>query len=158
MKTKFLLSLPLVLLCGQALGAPKNISIEEFLQNLSTVPDITSRRDPFVPPIAPFQLDIGARNKYPTPVLERYPVHEYSVIAALLGDQYPRALVKLPPSEKGRVLIVKKGDKLGADNGVIIKIQKDGLLVRQTQKSPLGVVDTNDIFLRIIAGGANGKN
>jgi Tfp pilus assembly protein PilP len=152
---KFLLILLPALLSATALAAPQNISIEEFLQNLSTVPDVTSRRDPFVPPIAPFLLDIGTRNKYPTPVLERYPVHEYTVIATLLGNEYPRALVKLPATEKGRVLIVKRGDKLGTDNGVIIKVQKDGLLVRQTQKSPLGVVDTNDIFLRISAGGAN---
>jgi Tfp pilus assembly protein PilP len=156
-KARLPLILLLALLCAPAYAAPKNVTIEEFLQNLSTVPDVTSRRDPFVPPIAPFQLGMGARNKYPTPVLERYPVHEYAVIATLLGNEYPRALVKLPIAENGRVLIVRQGDKLGTDNGVVVKIQKDGLLVRQTQKSPLGVVDTNDIFLRISAGGANEK-
>jgi Tfp pilus assembly protein PilP len=136
-----------------ASGATEDVSIEEFLQKLSTVPDVTSRRDPFVIPIAPYQLDIGEKNNNATPVLERYAVHQYSVVATLLGDEYPRALIKLPKAEGERVLIVKEKDRLGTNNGVIVGIQKDGLMVRQTQKSPLGVIDTADIFLRIYPGG-----
>jgi Tfp pilus assembly protein PilP len=148
------LFLPLFLLnATAALGATEDVSIEEFLQKLSTVPDVTSRRDPFVVPIAPYQLDIGERNNNATPVLERYAVHSYTVVATLLGNEYPRALIKLPKSEGERVLIVKEKDKLGTNNGVVVGIQKDGIMVRQTQKSPLGVIDTADIFLRIYPGG-----
>lgn len=136
-----------------ASGAAENVSIEEFLQKLSTVPDVTSRRDPFVIPIAPYQLDIGERNTSATPVLERYAVHQYSVVATLLGNEYPRALIKLPKSEGERVLIVREKDRLGTNSGFVVAIQKDGIMVRQTQKSPLGVIDTADIFLRIYPGG-----
>jgi Tfp pilus assembly protein PilP len=151
-KTSFCL-LALSLLSRAAFGATEDVSIEEFLQKLSTVPDVTTRRDPFVVPIAPYQLDIGEKNTSATPVLERYAVHQYSVVATLLGNEYPRALIKLPKSEGERVLIVKEKDKLGTNSGVIISIQKDGIMVRQTQKSPLGVIDTADIFLRIYPGG-----
>lgn len=139
-----------------AFGAEENLSIEEFLQKLSTIPDVTTRRDPFVVPIAPYQLDIGEKNNSVTPVLERYAVHQYTVVATLLGNEYPRALIRLPSSEGDRVLIVKEKDKLGTNSGVILDIKKDGIMVRQTQRSPLGVIDTVDIFLRIYPGGKKG--
>lgn len=153
MKFLFLLFPLFIGSLSAAWGASEDVSIEEFLQKLSTVPDVTSRRDPFVIPIAPYQLDIGERNTNATPVLERYAVHQYGVVATLLGNEYPRALIKLPKSEGERVLIVKEKDKLGTNNGVVVGIQKDGIMVRQTQKSPLGVIDTADIFLRIYPGG-----
>lgn len=139
-----------------AFGAEENLSIEEFLQKLSTIPDVTTRRDPFVVPIAPYQVDIGEKNNSVTPVLERYAVHQYTVVATLLGNEYPRALIRLPESEGNRVLIVKEKDKLGTNSGVILDIKKDGIMVRQTQRSPLGVIDTVDIFLRIYPGGKKG--
>lgn len=153
MKLHFLI-LPLLFVNSvAAMGAAEDVSIEEFLQKLSTVPDVTSRRDPFVVPIAPYQLDIGEKNTSATPVLERYAIHQYSVVATLLGNEYPRALIKLPKTEGERVLIVREKDKLGTNSGVVVAIQKDGIIVRQTQKSPLGVIDTADIFLRIYPGG-----
>lgn len=143
------------LLSRSAAAATENVTIEEYLQKLSTVPEVTSRRDPFVVPMAPYQLELGERNGSPAPVLERYEVHQYTVIATLLGNEYPRALVKLPDSEKGKVLIVKEKDRLGTNSGVIVAIERDGIKVRQTQKSPLGVVESNDILLRIVPGGKN---
>lgn len=156
MKFRFLFLCLLFLKTAVAVGAAEDVSIEEFLQKLSTVPDVTSRRDPFVIPIAPYQLDVGEKNTNATPVLERYAVHQYSVVATLLGNEYPRALIKLPKTEGERVLIVREKDRLGTNSGVVVGIQKDGIMVRQTQKSPLGVIDTADIFLRIYPGGKQG--
>ncbi len=142
-----LLSLPLVA------QANTNLSIEEFLQNLSTVPEVVTRKDPFVALTPPFTLpekavDVGLN----APVLERYPVAQYGIVATLLGDQYPRALVKLPEAENGKVLIVKEKDKLGSNGGVIAKILKDGLLVMQSQKSPLGFVEKTQVMLKVGSG------
>lgn len=146
-----------VAISTRSFAADENVSIEEFLQKLSTVPDVTSRRDPFLVPIAPYQLDIGEKNNNATPVLERYAIHQYRVVATLLGDGQPRALIKLPRTEGERVLIVREGDKLGTNSGTVVDIQREGVKVRQTQKSPLGVVDTTDIFLRIHLGGKSGN-
>jgi len=70
-------------------------------------------------------------------------------VATLLGDEYPRALLKLPAAEKGKVLIVKLKDKLGNKGGVISKILKDGIVVLQSNRSPLGFVEKSEIVLRV---------
>jgi hypothetical protein len=143
-----LLALPAV-----GLAAPeKDLTVEEFLQSLSTVPNVVSRRDPFKEAKPPFDKNAVLDNMEVTPdapVLQRYPVSQYMVVATLLGDKYPRALVKLPSSEKGKVLIVKLRDKLGNQSGVISKILKDGIIVVQNHKSPLGFVDKSEIVLNV---------
>jgi hypothetical protein len=130
---------------------PGEITIEEFLQKLSTVPDVVSRKDPFIQAPPPFEipksLDTGINMA--APVLERYPARDYGVVATLLGDQYPRALLRLPQAEKGKVLIVKEKDRLGNRSGVITKITSDGVVVLQTQRSPLGFVDKTEVVLRV---------
>lgn len=129
----------------------KEITIEEFLQKLSTIPDVVTRKDPFVSAAPPFEIpkkeDDGISMN--APVLERYPLNQYIVVATLLGDQYPRALLKLPAAEKGKVLIVKIKDKLGNRGGVISKILKDGVAVLQSVRSPLGFVDKSEVVLRV---------
>lgn len=135
----------------------KEITIEEFLQKLSTVPDVVTRRDPFIKAPPPFSVVTQGDEIVPNaPLLERYPLKDYSVIAVLLGDKYPRALIKLPSREKGAVLIVREKDKLGNRGGIITRISKDGVTVLQSQRSPLGFVDKSEILMRIgqSAGGA----
>lgn len=150
-----LLLLPLLLSSVARAEEEKEITIEEFLQKLSTVPDVVTRRDPFVKAPPPFNVvQVNADEIVPTaPVLERYPLRDYSIVAVLLGDQYPRALVKLPSREKGKVLIVREKDKLGNKGGVITRITKDGIVVLQSQRSPLGFVDKSEVTIRIGEGG-----
>jgi hypothetical protein len=130
----------------------QEITIEEFLQKLSTVPDVVGRKDPFVTAGPPFEIpkkeDENAISMS-APVLERYPILQYAVVATLLGDEYPRALLKLPAAEKGKVLIVKVKDKLGNKGGVISKILKDGVVVLQSSRSPLGFVEKSEVVLRV---------
>ncbi len=152
-----LISLLLLPICSQAEEEEKEITIEEFLQKLSTVPDVVTRRDPFVKAPPPFNVvQVSTDEIVPSaPVLERYPLREYSIVAVLLGDQYPRALVRLPEREKAKVLIVREKDKLGNKGGVITRITKDGVIVLQSQRSPLGFVDKSEITIRIGEGGAS---
>jgi Tfp pilus assembly protein PilP len=135
----------------------KEITIEEFLQKLSTVPDVVTRRDPFVkspPPFTPIQQQASGDEIIPSaPVLERYPLKDYAIVAVLLGDQYPRALIKLPSKEQGKVLIVREKDKVGNKGGVITRITKEGLVVLQSVRSPLGFVDKSEVTIRIGEGG-----
>lgn len=136
------------------------LTIEEFLQKLSTVPDVVSRKDPFVQPVAPYQVvqsgsgTVEGPGLSDAPVLERYPVTQYGIVATLLGDQYPRALVRLPDAERGQVLIVKLKDKLGQNGGVISKILKDGVVVLQSQRSPLGFIEKTEVVLGVGGKGA----
>lgn len=150
-----------VLLSASAVGAAddgeREITIEEFLQKLSTVPDVMGRRDPFVKAAPPFNAVVQGDEIIPNaPLLERYPLKEYSVIAVLLGDKYPRALIRLPSRDKSAVLIVREKDKLGNRGGIITRISKDGVTVLQSQRSPLGFVDKSEVLMRVGqgAGGA----
>ena len=138
---------------GEEPGANgQEITIEEFLQKLSTVPDVVGRKDPFITAGPPFEIpkkeDENAISMS-APVLERYPILQYSIVATLLGDEYPRALLKLPAAEQGKVLIVKVKDKLGNKGGVISKILKDGVVVLQSSRSPLGFVEKSEVVLRV---------
>lgn len=164
MRFLWILSFLGAVVASEALAADeeKEITIEEFLQKLSTVPDVTTRRDPFVKAPPPFNLvQVNADEIVPSaPVLERYPLKEYNILAILLGDRYPRALVRLPQRENGKVLIVREKDKLGNKGGIITRISKDGVTVLQSIRSPLGFVDKTEIIMRIgegeKAGGGGG--
>jgi hypothetical protein len=135
----------------------KDVSVEEFLQNLSTIQGVMSRRDPFAeypPPFSPDQTpttndDAGAPNMS-APILERYPLADYEVVAVLLGDKYPRALVRLPAAGGPRkVVIVKENDKIGNRKGVVTKIVAEGLIVQQVQRARDGFVDKSEILLKV---------
>lgn len=127
-------------------------SVEEYLQKLSTIPDVVNRKDPFIQASAPFAVPrelLSDGVDLSLPVLERYPITKYSIVATLLGDQYPRALLRLPNEEKGKVLIVREKDKLGNKGGTITKILKDGVMVVQRVRSPLGFIDRQETVIRV---------
>ena len=135
----------------------KEMTIEEFLQSLSTIPGVVMRKDPFVEVGPPFEIpkaEVVVDENAPTPgapVLERYAITEYEVVAVLLGDQYPRALLRLP-KEGGRaakVVIVRESDKLGNRKGVIKQITPEGLVVQQAMRSKHGFVDKTEVLLKV---------
>lgn len=135
---------------------PAGESVEAYLQKYSTIPEVAARKDPFIQASAPFAASKenlnGGGSDMSVPVLERYPVSKYVIVATLLGDQYPRALLRLPKEEKGKVLIVREKDKLGNSGGTITKILKDGVAVVQKVKSPLGFIDKQETILQVGAG------
>lgn len=153
--------LPLLTLLGLLLPAAlpaadreENMTIEEYLQKLSTVPDVVNRKDPFIPAAAPFEVprELTPSNdgiNMSAPVMERYPLKSYEVVATLLGDQYPRALVRLPKEENNKVVIVREREKLGNKGGVIKRIIKEGVSVSQKTRSPLGFIDNVETLLRV---------
>ncbi|MCO5142654.1 MAG: pilus assembly protein PilP [Oligoflexia bacterium] len=137
-------------------------TIEGFLQGLSTIPDVVSRRDPFIVLESPFLSDAADMNlafNPNAPVLERYPVEDYTLVAVLTGDEYPRALIRLPESESSKVLIVKQKDKLGNRGGIISLISKDSVVINESKKSPLGFVEKATYSLKVgkDSGGGEGK-
>jgi hypothetical protein len=164
MKTLHAFSLVALLLGGVARAedapAAKDATIEEFLQSLSTIKEVVTRRDPFAEYSPPFRDDVpknGSNEPDPNapdmsaPILERYTIAEYEVVAVLLGDLYPRALLRLPGEGGGnrKVVIVKEADKLGNRKGVISKITLEGIYVQQAQRSAHGFVDKTEVLLKV---------
>jgi hypothetical protein len=138
----------------------KEVTIEQFLQSLSTIQGVVARKDPFVEVAPPFEVPapetaVGDDNGpvMGAPVLERYQLAEYEVVAVLLGDKYPRALLRLPKDGGGgagkKVVIVKEGDKLGNRKGVIKQITSEGLIIQQAQRSKHGFVDRTEVLLKV---------
>lgn len=158
------ITVSLMLSVREARGAaedPKEISIEEFLQSLSTVQGVIHRRDPFARMGPPYEASLPKNESgavvaedpfapnLTAPVLERYAVADYEVVAVLLGDEYPRALVRVPAAEGAKkVVIVKENDKIGNRKGVISKILQDGLVVVQAEKFR-GVVNKSETLLKV---------
>lgn len=135
-----LISLPV------AKAEEKEISIEDFLQNLSSVPGVVLRRDPFVELKNPYKNSDFSEAMMSAPIMERYPLDSYRVIATLIGDKYPRALIKVTggtvdKADQNRVLIMRERDKLGNRGGIINQITRDGVMILQSKKSNLGFVD-----------------
>jgi hypothetical protein len=145
---------------AEELALPKEgaaTTIEEYLQSLSTVPNVTNRRDPFIIAAAPFDIPRPVMASGPDmskPPLQRHPVTEYGVVATLVGDQYPRALIRLPASAggKGSVVIVREKDRLGDQEGVIKKISSEGVLVTLREKNAMGFVKVSDALLAVGSG------
>ena len=131
---------------GQA--ADEEMSVEEFLQRLSSVRKVLNRRDPFEENNPSYvkeevQVTIGeARievNAEEQPPLERYPVEAYTVKAILVGDRYPRALVQIPGG--GGSAIVEEKMRLGDKNGIIERIDRSGVKVIEKIKNNFGSFD-----------------
>lgn len=134
----------------------QEITVEEFLQKLSSVPNVLGRRDPFEKQRPPFEfMRPDSQMALNIPILQRFPAQAYQVVAILVGDIYSRGLVRLPDSSK--IMIVREKDKLGNRNGVIKKILKDGLIVEETKKNDAGFVDRNEVLLSLqVSGGSGG--
>lgn len=133
-------------------------SIQEILQSLTVIENVIDRRDPFekfVPKFmmvaAPARKDDG--NKIVTaniPELERLPANSYKVQAVLLGDVYPRALVKTP---QNNTYIVKKGDKIGNRSGVVGRIDEGGLVVVEKVRNQYNEFSTIETLIEIDSSG-----
>lgn len=151
---------PLVAFAEDPPAAEKReMTIEEFLQSLSTVQGVVTRKDPFVEVGPPFEIpkaEVAVDENGPVagaPLLERYSIAEYEVVAVLLGDQYPRALLRLPKDAGGgktaKVVIVREGDKLGNRKGVISRVTAEGLVIQQAMRSKHGFVDKTEVLLKV---------
>jgi Tfp pilus assembly protein PilP len=139
-------------------GGEKDVSIEDYLQQLSTVPGVLQRKDPFADLTPPFAAELANLESdeyanmpnFSAPALERYPITDYEVAAVLLGDKYPRALVRIPGGDKEKkVVIIKEGDRIGNHKGAVSKIQLEGIIVTQEVKSARGFVDKGEVLLRV---------
>lgn len=77
------------------------------------------RRDPF----APLIQQIRKKNSKPEKVkgpLEKYELSQFRLMAMLIIQGTPRAMVKAPD---GKSYTVKPGDLIGANNGVVVRIE-----------------------------------
>lgn len=105
--------------------------------------DPTGKRDPFRSFRWERQPDLDEEAVGP---LEQFELGQLSVVAVVWDVNRPRALVEDP---SGRSYIVQEGTKVGKNDGTIIHIGDNLVLVKETYVDFAGVETTKDVELRI---------
>lgn len=91
--------------------------------------DLMSYRDPFYPQIVRKEVGKGASP------LENYELEELKLSGIIRDKNVYRALIRTPD---GRHFVVKENDKIGINGGIITKISKDKLEIRETLRYHTG--------------------
>jgi len=100
------------------------------------------RRDPFAPLVSKRE---GGRAKGLSP-LESYDITELKIIAVLWEKKKHFAVISLPD---GKSYNVTEGDKVGSHGGVITKITKDTVVIKERIRDASGVMSPRDTVLRL---------
>jgi Tfp pilus assembly protein PilP len=144
-----------------AIAAPEpRKSFDERLQELSTIPSVLTHRDPFVKASSPFMPPPSVSQPVVAapaddaidpndPDLLRYPASQYKIMAILLGDVYPRALIKTPDN---KVFVVRENDRLGKRRGYIRRVQEGAIIVVEEFQSGNGLKERTELRLALTKG------
>lgn len=134
---------------GQA-GVPSTLEEQQALIDSLTdtslqsafVYDPTGKRDPFQP------FDFAPKNaedQEKTP-LERYTIGQLKLTAVLEGFDQPKAVVE---NAAGKGFTVGKGTKIGTNGGEIVDIQKDKILILETEVDFTGQKKTHTVEMKL---------
>jgi hypothetical protein len=104
--------------------------------------DPSGKRDPF----RSFVLDIKAMQEVDRGPLAQFDLAQLSVVAVIWADANKRALVEDP---SGRSYIVGEGAPIGKNNGKILRIDDNLVLVQETYSDLFGDSTSKDIEMRI---------
>lgn len=105
--------------------------------------DAKEKRDPF----RSFVLDEAARREnHERGPLEQFDLSQLTLVAVVWGTERPRALVTDP---SGRGYVVQEGTPIGKNEGQVIRITDNTLLVRETYVDYLGEATSKEIEMRV---------
>lgn len=100
--------------------------------------DPSARRDPFVPLIETKKPVITSDE--PLTPLQQVELGELRLVGVITGKGDPMAMVSAPG---GKSYILKKGVKVGRNNGVVIGVDAEGVSVREKYYDFVGEVREN---------------
>lgn len=88
---------------------------------------IKGRRDPFVP-LTLIRRPIEKENQEPETPLQSYDLPQFRLIGLIVGRGEPKAMVVAPD---GKSYLLSKGLKIGKNNGVILDINSESIVVEE---------------------------
>jgi type IV pilus assembly protein PilP len=97
------------------------------------------RRDPFLP-LTAIRTPLDKAAEEPLTPLQQYELQQYRLIGVIVGLDNPRAMVVAPD---GKSYILKKGVKIGKNNGVVVDITGEVIQVEEKYYDFSGNVRTN---------------
>ncbi|MCK4535442.1 MAG: pilus assembly protein PilP [Desulfuromonadales bacterium] len=97
------------------------------------------RRDPFLP-LTAIKKPLDQAEEEPLTPLQQYELQQYRLLGVIVGLDEPRAMVAAPD---GKSYILKKGVKIGKNNGVVIDITDKVIQVEEKYYDFSGNVRTN---------------
>jgi len=111
--------------------------------------DATGRRDPFTP------IDFSVKVSVDTtvPPLQRFTLGQLKLSAILRGGGEPSAMVE---TQEGMGYPVKRGTKIGLDNGEVVEILENKIVIRETQSDFSGAVTERLVEMSLRAGDEKG--
>lgn len=118
--------------------APTPAAAEEKVEKPKFTYQVEGRRDPFVP-LTAARRPVGAPEE-PTTPLQQYDLIQYRLIGVILGLGEPRAMVVAPDKKS---YVIKKGVKIGKNEGVVLEINNEVILVEEKFYDFSGNVRTN---------------
>jgi len=105
--------------------------------------DATNKRDPF----RSYVLEQAQRlSKHERGPLEQFDLSQLTLVAVVWDTDRRRALVTDP---SGRGYVVQEGTPIGKNDGQVIRISDNTLLVKETYVDYLGAATTKEIEMRI---------
>jgi hypothetical protein len=105
--------------------------------------DDANKRDPFRSFIDEQQQRLARHERGP---LEQFDLNQLNVVAVVWATERPRALVEDP---SGQSYIVQVGTPIGKNDGEVLQIRDDLLLVRETYVDYLGAQTNKEIEMRL---------
>ncbi len=112
--------------------APAKVSVEELSAEEAgpTAPEYVynslGRRDPFVSPMEIRRLIVPEDT--PLTPLQNYDLSQLRLTGVIVGMKKPKAMISSPD---GKNFIVELGTKIGKNNGVVVEINRDGVLAEE---------------------------
>lgn len=106
--------------------------------------DPTGKRDPFRSFILQAQKDEDDTSG----PLEQFDLAQLELVAVVWGTEKPRALVSDP---SGRGYIVREGTYMGKNDGRVIRIADNALVVKETYVDYFGETTSKDVTMRVRA-------
>ncbi len=108
--------------------------------------DPSDLRDPFVPLLEVKKAALTPQVSVPMTPLQKFDLGQFRLTAVIVGKGEPRAMVSAPD---GKSYILKKGIMIGKNNGKVVGIKKEAVLVDEKYYDFAGKVITKQQMIEL---------